>query len=168
MKTALFFDYDGVIVDSLSSVAKIQNIILKHFDKKVQATPELIRNNWDNGWQGLYLNVYGFKPEELPETAPIYKNYAVKDEYLPKIFGGIDTVIRELAKTHKLYIVSANYHDAISGGLAKNNLLQYFLKIFTQDDVKGIHKSDPKFFLHPLESTGHKKEEVLIIGDTAD
>ena len=168
MKSVLFFDYDGVIVDSLSSVAKIQNIILKRFNKNIQTTPELIRNNWNNGWQGLYLNIYGFRPEELPETAPLYKKLAVKEKYLPKIFYGIDVIIRELAKTHKLYIVSANYHDVISGGLARNNLLPYFSKIFTQDDVKEIHKSDPKFFLHPLEATGHKKEEVLIIGDTAD
>lgn len=162
----LFFDYDGVMVDSLECVAKIHGRILRQFGKNIAVSASLIKENWSGGWQGLYEHTYGLTREEIPLTVPVYRELALAEFVSVRLCKGIEPVIKKLAKRHQLVVVSANYSDIIYRTLTDTGLDAYFSGIFGQGELAGIEKSDPRFFLNPIEELNVEKEEVVAIGDT--
>lgn len=165
---SIFFDYDGVIVDSLECAVKKFNLLMKKFKKSVNVTPEVVRANWKGGWQTLYKNVFGFTEGEIPAAASMYKELGNEDATSIKVFVGMERVIRELSEIYKLYIVSSNYSDNIKSVLAFHHLNQYFGKIFGQDILNPIQKPDPAFIRFPIKELGIQNKDVISIGDSVD
>src|SRR3989344_3477771 len=164
-KKTLFFDFDGVIADTLHNTAKIHNEIMRQFGKEPIATPALIRENW-NGWEHLYTVVYGFSKQELPHAIPIYREF-ISQEEPPKIFADMEDVIKKLATTDTLIIASSNYSPYILLTLEGAGLDKYFKSIYGKDELRGLDKSDPRFFQIPTDDLVLEKEDIVAIGDTA-
>ena len=162
----LFFGFDGVIADTLPAVAKIHNEILRQFGKDPVVTPELIRTHW-NGWEHLYLATYGFSRQELSHALPLYQDFAIQE--LPaKIFTGMDEVIKKLAASHTLVITSSNFSPCIQAVLEETRLYGFFKSIFGHEELGGLGRSDPRFFHIPIDTLGLEKENIVVIGDTAE
>ncbi|OGZ95613.1 MAG: hypothetical protein A3I44_03880 [Candidatus Sungbacteria bacterium RIFCSPLOWO2_02_FULL_51_17] len=168
MKTTIFFDYDGVIVDSIATTAPILTALAARFGKTTVVTPEKIRTHWGNGWQQFYKTVMELTDEEIPLTIPHYQELVQKQALAPGAFPDIERVLHDLGTTHALHIVSGNFSDIITANMSRLGLLQHFGRVFGNNEVGGLSKHDPEFYLIPARALGVPPAEIILLGDTID
>ncbi len=169
MKKHLFFDYDGVLVDSLLISVENDNLLMKYYNKSIHVTPEMIRKKWGRGWRVLYTEIFGFKEEEINDAAAIRKRLAKERGLIPPIIKGIPKVISDLARNFSLYIISSASSENIKRTLKVHHLDKFFQKIYGNDLLPSIYKPDPRYFLLPLQELGIDISEVIAyIGDSID
>lgn len=155
-------------MDSLGCVADAENGIVHRFGRDIDITCELLQEQWSGGWQGLYQRVCNFSPEEI-RRAEILRQDLFKDVFGSiKLCSGMDSVVKKLARQHNLLVVSSNYSEVIYQTLVDTGLIESFSSIYGQDSLTGVVRSDPRFFLIPLEELNLEKEQTIIIGDTID
>ena len=75
------------------------------------------------------------------------------------------TLLAELKKTHKIYMVTNGSKLAQELKLAKSGIDKLTHGVFISEDV-GVQKPDKAFFDRVQEATGYVKEETMIIGDS--
>lgn len=165
MRKSIFFDYDGVIVDSIGISTEGYNMMLKHYGKPANLTVDIVRKNWGHGWRGMYTKVMGIKEEDINEASKARGELMMKSGLTPEVFKGMKEVVADLAKDFDLYIISSSNSKRIIKTLNTNGMDKYFKKVYAQDNLKGIYKPDPQYLLVPMKELGLNKENVIVIGD---
>ena len=69
-----------------------------------------------------------------------------------------------LKPKYKMHIITNGFEEVQHKKMINSNLLQFFDKIITSEEV-GVKKPNPKIFHFALEKSNAKVEESIMIGD---
>lgn len=159
---AVIFDYDGVIVDSLSMAFEIINELCCGVYKYHRITTK-------EEFKDLYnMNIYeALKKLGLPKYKLLmYIKQArklIKEKSKNvKLYKEIPGVIKKLKSRYKLFVISSNFTDIIKNKLKEHNLINYFESVIGADKIR----KKTKRIKIILKEKNFKPEEVVYIGDT--
>jgi HAD superfamily hydrolase (TIGR01549 family) len=149
-KKFIFFDFDGVIADSFSAAFAVNKMIF----------PTSTEDDYRKRFEGNINEAASLKDE--PKTdVDFFTEYTL---LLPKcpIFEGMEEVVKKLAASHTLIIVSSTISDLIKEYLKSHQLDNYFTEVMGND----IHKSKITKIEMALSKYGMSEDDCLFITDT--
>jgi HAD superfamily hydrolase (TIGR01509 family) len=157
--SAILFDMDGVLVDSLDSWWKALNSALQRFKHQEITRDEFIKTYWGHD---LKANLKRLKlnPEVAQFCNITYGNHL---DYI-KIYPDTKNTLMQLA-SYKKAIITNTPTDCARQILRKFQIEAYFKEIVTSDDVVKA-KPDPEIIFKACERFGIDSKTVVLIGDT--
>jgi phosphoglycolate phosphatase len=149
----IFFDFDGVIADSFAAAFAVNKMIF----------PSSTEDDYRKRFEGnINENPSDVALQEQPKAGvDFFKEYAL---LLPKcpMFDSIEDVIKKLAESYTLIIVSSTTSDLIKEYLKLHQLDHCFKEIMGND----IHKSKITKIEIALSKYGMAEADCLFITDT--
>lgn len=157
--SAILFDMDGVLVDSLDSWWKALNSALKKFKHQEITRDEFIKTYWGHD---LKANLKRLKlnPEVAQFCNITYGNHL---DYI-KIYPDTINTLMKLT-SYKKAIITNTPTDCARQILRKFQIETYFKEIITSDDVVKA-KPDPEIIFKACERFGVDSKTVILVGDT--
>jgi phosphoglycolate phosphatase len=159
----IIFDYDGVIVDSFRTIYEIYKVICKELNKTCPKTINEFREIYGKTFLDLYKNLEILTSEEKEKAERVYKKELLKKE--PKMFAGINDVIKILSKNYKLVIISSNYKEEVEQKLKKFDILSYFSNVIGKMDDAPTNLRKTEEIVKIVKKFGLTNKEVIMIGD---
>ncbi|DAC72338.1 MAG TPA: hypothetical protein DSN98_05600 [Thermoplasmata archaeon] len=157
--SAILFDMDGVLVDSLDSWWNALNSSLKMFKHQEITKEEFIKTYWGHDLKGnlkrLHLN-----PEVAQFCNITYGNHL---DYI-NIYPDTRITLQQLTSYRKAVITNTPTGCARQI-LQKFDIEQYFEAVITSDDVKKA-KPSPEIVFKACERLEVDAKTVVLIGDT--
>lgn len=155
-KQFIFFDFDGVIADSLEPAFEIQHRICPNM------TEEMYRSRFDgnvNDWKSS-LNIC---TPECQHDIDFVAEYSAKlAGNSVQIVSEMDKAVAELAEKYELVIISSTNTEPIKTFLSAHNLDHCFLEILGND----VHKSKIEKMKLLFDKYGLESKDCLFITDT--
>jgi HAD superfamily hydrolase (TIGR01509 family) len=157
--SAILFDMDGVLVDSLDSWWKALNSALQRFKHQEITREEFMKTYWGHdlkaNLQRLHLN-----PEVAQFCNITYGNHI---DYI-KIYPDTRSTLQRLS-SYKKAVITNTPTDCAKQILQKFHIEQYFQELVTSDDVKKA-KPDPEIVFTACERLGIDPTTAVLVGDT--
>lgn len=113
--------------------------------------------------QYLLQQAYWHPSEEIRQTA-IHNTADYCNAYVERNLTTTRHILDRLKERYNLVLVS-NFYGNIETILTDFHLSHYFSAII-ESAVVGVRKPDPAIYALGVEATGHKAEEVLVVGDS--
>ncbi|UIR56199.1 HAD family phosphatase [Sphingobacterium sp. SRCM116780] len=167
---AVFFDFDGTLVDSERFYFEAWKPILKenfaidlNFEIWIQhfAGHTLVRN------LQTMKELWGIEAREDFMWKSTRENYANQDMLsIPLMPYAKDTIEFLVEKDIQIGLVTSNFRPSVDKMLAHYGLLQHFTWFVTREDVLDP-KPKPECYLKALALSGLTHEQVVAIEDTA-
>ncbi len=155
----VIFDFDGTIADSLQAGIEITNKIAEQLNLR-KLDPNKI-DYYKNLSPSDFLKLMKVPIYKIPALATIYHAEFNKVIANLKPFPHIDTVVKQLAKTYKLGILSSNSVENIKTFLKNNNLYEYFSFIHSQPHIFGKSANIKRI----LRQNRLSSKQAIYIGD---
>jgi len=157
--SALLFDMDGVLIDSLDSWWQALNDALRKFNHKEITREEFIATYWGHDLKAN-LKRLGLNPEVAPFCNLTYGNHidAIR------IYPDTQQTLQHLT-TYRKAIITNTPTDCTRQILRRFHIAHYFEEIVTSDDVKKA-KPDPEIIFMACTHLGVDPQTVFLIGDT--
>jgi HAD superfamily hydrolase (TIGR01509 family) len=157
--SAILFDMDGVLVDSLDSWWKALNFALQKFKHKEITRDEFIKTYWGHD---LRENLKRLKlnPEVARFCNVTYGNHI---DYI-HIYPDTIHTLQQLT-SYKKAVITNTPTDCARQILKKFEIQEYFEEVITSDDVERA-KPDPEIVFKACERLGVNPTTVILIGDT--
>ena len=176
--SAILFDMDGVLIDSLDSWWHALNDALKRFKHQEITRDEFILFEypaaccgWDGATGDIIQTYWGHDLKDNLRRLNLHPDVA---RFCNITYGGhMDSIhiypdtketLQELA-AYKKAIITNTPTDCARQILKKFDIAQYFEAIITSDDVTKA-KPDPEIVFMACERLGVHPETVVLIGDT--
>ncbi|MBE3121775.1 MAG: HAD family hydrolase [Thermoplasmata archaeon] len=157
--SAILFDMDGVLVDSLDSWWKALNSALKKFKHQELTRDEFIETYWGHD---LRANLKRLKLN--PKVAPFCNiTYGDHLDYI-RIYPDTKSALKQLV-SYKKAVITNTPTDCVRQILKKFDITQYFEAIITSDDVLNA-KPDPEIVFAACKQLGVTPKTALLVGDT--
>ncbi len=157
--SAILFDMDGVLVDSLDSWWKALNSALKKFKHQELTRNEFIETYWGHD---LRANLKRLKLN--PKVAPFCNiTYGDHLDYI-RIYPDTKSALKQLV-SYKKAVITNTPTDCARQILKKFDITQYFEAIITSDDVLKA-KPDPEIVFTACKRLGVTPKNALLVGDT--
>ena len=168
MITAVIFDIDGTLVDSVDLHAEAWQVALERFGKKV-SFPEVRRQIGKGGDQLLPVFLSAREMEKFGDELEQYRSKLFKKEYLPRVtaFPGVRQLFERIRQDQKRIALASS---------AKGDELKTYKTIAGIDDlIEAETSSDdaerskpyPDIFEAALAELGDvAPDRILVIGDT--
>ncbi len=157
--SAILFDMDGVLVDSLDSWWNALNSALQRFKHEEITRDEFIKTYWGHDLKAnlerLHLN-----PEVVQFCNITYGNHL---DYVT-IYPDAENTLKSL-KSYKKAVITNTPSDCAQQILKKFSIERYFETIVTSDDVTKS-KPDPEIVFKACKRLGVDVQTVLLVGDT--
>lgn len=161
---AILIDFDGVIVDSYEATIYYFQKTLKHFGKRIPNKKEFDKLL---GLKTSEMFKRLLKGESKEEVEKIYE-YSKEESFkaIPKIklIKNADKIIKQLASSYKLAVVSSRGERTLNILLDNFKLRKYFPVVISREDVVN-HKPHPESINKALSKLGSKPGEAVYIGD---
>jgi len=157
--SAILFDMDGVLVDSLDSWWKALNNALRKFKHEELTRDEFIKTYWGHDLK-VNLKRLHLNPEVALFCNITYGNHI---DYIT-IYPDTKNTLKMLA-SYKKAIITNTPTDCARQILRKFSIEQYFEVIVTSDDVIKA-KPDPEIIFKACERLGVDVKTVVLVGDT--
>jgi len=157
--SAILFDMDGVLVDSLDAWWNALNSALQRFKHERITREEFLQTYWGHDLKAnlkrLHLN-----PEVAQFCNITYGNHL---DYVT-IYPDTRTTLESLTSYRKAVITNTP-SDCAQQILRKFHIEHYFEVVVTSDDVTKS-KPDPEIVFKACERLGVNVQTVLLVGDT--
>jgi len=167
------FDWDGVIVDTLSIVLQVHEQIkekIKHkpnlkelydFFDKHDGDGDRLRLDWKNHYKELGIT----DEEEIKMISRIYFDHSMVMRDKIKMFQGMKETLLELKKKYKLAILSNSYEEIIREKLKDYGIEEIFDFIGGADHGEKAMKPEPEYMLGFLEKMKLSPDDIAFVGD---
>ncbi len=157
--SALLFDLDGVLVDSVDAWLAALNTAMKISGNRLISKKEFVENYW-----GFDLNhtisKIGLDKKIVAICNKSYENHINKVRLIPEVKETLEKLIN-----YKKAIITNTPKNRTMQVIDKLNLGNYFSTIVTSDDVENS-KPSPEIIFKACKNLNVKSEEVVSIGDT--
>lgn len=160
MIKSIFFDYDGVLVDSFINIFKVYKTMCRRFHLKCPKTIENLREIYGYRHQDAYKNI-GLRPKQYLEADNIFKREIIK--YRPRLFSGTKKLLAILSSRYQLFLVSSTTTAEVLGKLKYYNLVKYFQEIKTDNGPEKYTKN--KLAGDLIKKYHLQKQNIIFIGD---
>lgn len=168
MYSAVVFDLDGTLLDTLDDLADTVNFALSHYGLPVR-TREEVCTFIGNGMQNLMMRASGIWDEREVEglLATFKKHYAAHCKDKSKPYDGIIPLLRNL-KAHGIKTaVLSNKADFATKELAKEYFDGLLDEAVGEDEAHGIRKKPcPDALFAIMQRFGVDEQETLYVGDS--
>lgn len=178
---AIIFDFDGTLLDIREILEKsIEEILVKKninidMETTIQEIGALLETIQGYPLPKVLLESYEiFKHITSLQKLSYFKQLRIAMEIFSKyleyskdapLLSGVKPLIKKLAKSHDLFIVSHNKTETIKEHLEKESIDDYFKGVYGSDKIP-VQKPDPMALQPPLETyNNRKRNEFLMIGD---
>lgn len=159
MKTAVLFDMDGTLLDTLGDLHAAVNHVLARFGYPLRTVEEVCRFVGNGAGRLIHLAVPEGAPE-APVLAAFDAYYAAHCDILTKPYAGIPEALAVLAERYPLAVVS-NKPDAAVKELAK----RYFPGLFARGESTDCpRKPAPDMVFKAMEALG--VDRCVYVGDS--
>jgi beta-phosphoglucomutase len=159
MPSAILFDMDGVLIDSLDSWWQALNDALRRFDHTEITREEFITTYWGHDLKAN-LKRLGLNPEVAPFCNLTYGNHIDAIH----IYPDTQQTLQSLTAYRKA-IITNTPTDCTRQILSKFRIARYFEEIVTSDDVTKA-KPDPEIIFVACDHLGVDPSMVFLVGDT--
>ena len=156
---AIFFDMDGVLVNSLDSWWKSLNAALKNYNVKEISREEFIEKFWGYELQEN-LRKLGLNKEIVTFCNNIYSVYTGEI----KIFSKVKETLKKL-DNYKKAVITNTPKDCALQILKKFDIKKFFNIIVTSDQIKK-GKPAPDMIYKACQELKIQPREVVLVGDT--
>jgi len=157
--SAILFDMDGVLVDTLDAWWLSLNISLKAFNYVTISKEEFIEKYWGHD---LYDNL---KTMNIPLEVGTYCNNVYGEHIdMIKIYPETKDTLQKFSKYKKSIITNTPKNCTVQI-LKRFDIEKYFEFILTSDDVT-MAKPDPEIVLKSCKMLNANPTEVVLVGDT--
>lgn len=170
MIRGLIFDFDGLIVDTESTVYQSWQELYREYgeDLPFEEWGQIIgtsQNEHFNPFDHLEARLgYNFdEPDVIKKRRHQREMKLVARQ--PVLPGVLDYLDKAKQLGLRLAIASSSSFEWVGGHLEKKGLIQYFDVIHTSDDVERT-KPDPALYQLALESLALKASEVIVLEDS--
>jgi len=134
-KPVLFFDYDGVIIDSKQNTLDTLNLFFKKKRLDIKFSVNDLRKVFQgNFWENINI-VLGGKSKITLNERNLFYNTKKEIQTPIVVFQDVLKVIKKIANDFKLIIVSSNHSKHIQKRLVDNNCDYYFYQILGCDHI---------------------------------
>ncbi len=161
MKTAIIFDLDGTLLDTLGDLHAATNAVLTRFGYPPR-TLEEVRNFVGNGAERLIrLAVPAGEEENVPRVLDAFREYyAAHCDSLTAPYPGIPELLRTLGEKYPLAVVSNKPDNAVRE-LAKT----YFPALYARGESADCpRKPAPDMVFKAMQALG--AERCIYVGDS--
>ncbi len=161
MKTAIIFDLDGTLLDTLGDLRNATNAVLTQFGYP-ERTIEEVRRFVGNGAERLIrLAVPEGEQEKVPQVLAAFQSYyAAHCDILTKPYEGVPEMLNKLDEKYPLAVVS-NKPDRAVGALAKI----YFPGLYARGESTDCpRKPAPDMVFKAMEAL--KADRCIYVGDS--
>ena len=162
MKTAILFDLDGTLLDTLQDLIDSTNATLAHFGYPLR-TAEEVRQFVGNGAKRLFELALpeGSTPQTVAEALAWFKEYyPAHSQIKTKPYDGILEALEEIRKEFPVAVVS-NKPDVAAKPLCKT----YFWDIYAQGESSACpRKPAPDMVFAAMKALG--AESCIYVGDS--
>ena len=157
--SALLFDMDGVLVDSIDSWWKAVNQSFRNFGQK-----EITKETFIDKYWGYDLRD-NLKRMHLPTEIATFCNTAYSDNiHAVRMYPDTKEALTNLQK-YKKGVITNTPRSCARQILEQFDIARYFSVIITSDDV--VHaKPSPDIILKACEQLNVVPQDVVVIGDT--
>jgi HAD superfamily hydrolase (TIGR01549 family) len=171
---AIFWDYDGTLVDTrLKNFNVAKNILQQVIKRDIKQYPifqnpavynDSIRNYAN--WREFYVNEFGLSESETDFAGSLWTEYHLQDETDTPLFPGLDQVFDNLVQVPHA-IISQNSSQSIKRFLDNNLLTKYFKVVIGYEEVElRRQKPEPDGLLLAIEKLLlDGNGEIFYIGD---
>jgi len=157
--SAILFDMDGVLIDSLDSWWISLNTALEAFKYDKITREEFLKRYWGHD---LFDNL---KTMNIPCEVGNFCNNIYGDHVNSiKIYPYTKSTLEKL-KYYKKSIITDTAKDCTIQILKKFDIEKYFNFVLTSSDVKNA-KPSPEIVFKSCEKLGVKPQDVVLVGDT--
>jgi HAD superfamily hydrolase (TIGR01549 family) len=157
--SALLFDLDGVLVDSVDAWLAALNTAMKISGNRLISKKEFIENYWGFDLNNTISKI-GLDKKIVAICNKSYENHINKVRLMPEVKETLEKLIN-----YKKGIITNTPKDRTMQVIDKLNLGNYFSTIVTSDDVENS-KPSPEIIFKACKNLNVKSEEVVSIGDT--
>ena len=157
--TALLFDLDGTLINSLQAWINAINEALAYHDYPPLNREEFIRQFWGKDRE-FYQKQINYPPEVLADCIKFYANHLHESTLFPDTIQTLDQL-----KDYKKAIVTNTPRYYTTKIVQDLGIKEYFDAILTEDDV--VHaKPHPDMMNKALKLLDVSSKQALVIGDT--
>lgn len=160
---AVFFDLDGVLIDTYRVWYHLFNQTLEYFGYR----PITLRTFAQNWGQSTEEDVRIFMPDvKLNDVVTFFSKNFIKFIKYMKVNKDARKALAGLKSNGlKIGCLTNSHRDITEFEIRKSGLDKYFDIVITADDVKRP-KPDPEMILKACKKLRVKKNEIIFIGDT--
>jgi HAD superfamily hydrolase (TIGR01509 family) len=157
--SAILFDMDGVLVDSLDAWWTALNNALQRFKHQEITRDEFIQMYWGHDLKANLRRLH-LHPDVAQFCNITYGNHLDFVTIYPDTQGTLESLT-----SYKKAVITNTPSDCARQILRKFHIEQYFEAVVTSDDVVRS-KPDPEIVFKACERLGVDVKTVLLIGDT--
>ncbi len=172
--SAIIWDYDGTIVNSLSKNLEVTRIIFKELFNLDESNHKALESEkfyfqalqrCDN-WQHLYATEFHLAEEQIQKAGSIWGNVQKRVDKSTPVYQTLKETLEKLNKIPN-GIVSQNDSRNIQTTLEKENIDKYFSNIIGYNDVSNTEqKPHPRGLLSCIERFHNgEPSTIFFIGD---
>jgi HAD superfamily hydrolase (TIGR01509 family) len=166
MITALFWDNDGILVDTEQLYYEATRDILVTVD--IDLTPALYHDLFLLQGRGAWhlAEARGLPKRRVEELRDARNQlYTDRIRRTPLLISGVAPVLAALHGRFRMGVVTSSRQDHFEAIHENTGLLQYFDFILTASDVARV-KPDPELYIKAVERAGLPASECLAIEDS--
>ena len=160
--TAILFDLDGTLLDTLEDLTDATNAALAHFGYPTRTLEEVRRFVGNGAKNQITMSLPADRsPEEIEQVLAWYKTYyAAHSQIKTRPYAGIPDALEEVKKEFPVAIVSNKPDVAV-----KILCTQYFGDVFSLGESSSCpRKPAPDMVYQALEAIG--VEKCIYVGDS--
>ena len=159
---AVLFDWDGTLIDSYHADSQAYLALFREVGVP-WGLPELERHYSPN-WYGVY-RAAGIPKARWPDADRLWRAYYAK--HSPKLMSGARRVIAQLARRHKLGLVTSGDRNRVMGQLRGFGLLRVLRTLVCGGDLQE-KKPHPAPLQMALRQMAIEPAECVYVGDTPE
>jgi phosphoglycolate phosphatase len=165
--SAVFFDLDGTLVDSLQDLADAVNHMLRSLDKQVITLPE-VRHLVGKGARNLVQRALKTDSSEQIERG-LRLFTAFNEQHIAdssRLYPGVPELLQQLVSNNLRMTVISNKNEALSRLILKVLEIEGIFERIAGGDTFPELKPSPLPLLEMTRKLGLKPENVIMVGDS--